>query len=51
MDLESLDMEDDYTAAREVVIRRTGAEWAPWTTATSNDKGGAVCDPGVRRAR
>lgn len=38
IDLESLDKWDDYTAAKEAVIRRTDTEWAPWTTIKSNDK-------------
>ena len=38
IDLESLDKWDDYTAAKEAMIRRTDTEWAPWTTMKSNDK-------------
>ncbi len=38
IDLESLDKWDDYTAAKETMIRRTDTEWAPWTTIKSNDK-------------
>jgi polyphosphate kinase 2 len=38
LDLESLDKWDDYTAAKEAMIRRTDTEWAPWTTVKSNDK-------------
>ena len=38
MDLESLDKWDDYTEAKEAMIRRTDTEWAPWTTVKSNDK-------------
>jgi polyphosphate kinase len=38
IDLESLDKWDDYTAAKESMIRRTDTEWAPWTTIKSNDK-------------
>ncbi|WP_028645230.1 polyphosphate kinase 2 [Nocardioides sp. URHA0020] len=38
IDLESLDKWDDYTAAKEAMIRRTDTEWAPWTTIRSNDK-------------
>jgi polyphosphate kinase 2 len=38
IDLESLDMWEDYTAAKEAMIRRTDTEWAPWTTVKSNDK-------------
>jgi polyphosphate kinase 2 len=38
IDLESLDKWDDYTAAKEAMIRRTDTEWAPWTTVKSNDK-------------
>jgi polyphosphate kinase 2 len=38
IDLESLDKWDDYTAAKEAMIRRTDTEWAPWTTIKSNDK-------------
>ena len=29
---------DDYTEAKEAMIRRTDTEWAPWTTVKSNDK-------------
>lgn len=38
IDLQSLDKWDDYTAAKEAMIRRTDTEWAPWTTVKSNDK-------------
>jgi polyphosphate kinase 2 len=38
IDVESLEMWDDYTAAKEAMIRRTDTEWAPWTTIKSNDK-------------
>jgi polyphosphate kinase 2 len=38
IDLESLDKWEDYTAAKEAMIRRTDTEWAPWTTVKSNDK-------------
>jgi len=38
IDVESLDKWDDYTAAKEAMIRRTDSEWAPWTTIKSNDK-------------
>lgn len=38
IDLQSLDKWDDYTAAKEAMIRRTDTEWAPWTTIKSNDK-------------
>jgi polyphosphate kinase 2 len=38
IDLESLDKWEDYTAAKEHMIRRTDTEWAPWTTIKSNDK-------------
>jgi polyphosphate kinase 2 len=38
IDLESLDKWDDYTEAKEAMIRRTDTEWAPWTTVRSNDK-------------
>jgi polyphosphate kinase 2 len=38
IDLESLDKWDDYTAAKEAMIRRTDTKWAPWTTVKSNDK-------------
>jgi len=38
IDLESLDKWDDYTSAKETMIRRTDTEWAPWTTVKSNDK-------------
>src|SRR5262249_19620857 len=32
IDLESLDKWDDYTAAKEDMIRRTDTDWAPWMT-------------------
>ncbi|WP_182526708.1 polyphosphate kinase 2 [Nocardioides dongkuii] len=38
IDLESLDKWDDYTEAKEAMIRRTDTDWAPWTTVRSNDK-------------
>ncbi|CAN5477510.1 polyphosphate kinase 2 [soil metagenome] len=38
IDVESLDKWDDYTAAKEAMIRATDTEWAPWTTIKSNDK-------------
>jgi polyphosphate kinase 2 len=38
IDLESLDKWEDYTSAKEAMIRRTDTEWAPWTTVKSNDK-------------
>ncbi len=38
IDLESLDKWDEYTQAKETMIRRTDTEWAPWTTIKSNDK-------------
>jgi polyphosphate kinase 2 len=38
IDIESLDKWDDYTAAKEDMIRATDTEWAPWTTVKSNDK-------------
>ena len=38
IDLESLDKWDDYTAAKESMIRQTDTDWAPWITVKSNDK-------------
>jgi polyphosphate kinase 2 len=38
IDLQSLDKWNDYTEAKEAMIRRTDTEWAPWTTVKSNDK-------------
>jgi polyphosphate kinase 2 len=38
IDIQSLDKWDDYTEAKEAMIRRTDTEWAPWTTVKSNDK-------------
>jgi polyphosphate kinase 2 len=38
IDLESLEKWDDYTEAKESMIRATDTEWAPWTTIKSNDK-------------
>ncbi len=38
IDIESLDKWDDYTAAKETMIRTTDTDWAPWTTIKSNDK-------------
>ncbi len=37
-DLASLDKWDDYTEAKESMLRRTDTDWAPWTTIKSNDK-------------
>jgi polyphosphate kinase 2 len=38
IDLESLEKWDEYTSAKEAMIRHTDTEWAPWTTVKSNDK-------------
>ena len=38
IDLESLDKWDDYTEAKEAMIRQTDTDWAPWTRVKSNDK-------------
>ncbi len=38
IDLESLDKWDQYTEAKEDMIRQTDTEWAPWMTIKSNDK-------------
>ena len=38
IDVESLEMWEEYTAAKEAMVRRTDTEWAPWTTIRSNDK-------------
>ncbi|HEY5855126.1 MAG TPA: polyphosphate kinase 2 [Aldersonia sp.] len=38
MDLASLDKWDDYTAAKEEMMRRTDTDFAPWTVVKSNDK-------------
>src|SRR5699024_8971299 len=38
MDPESLSRGDKYTEAEEATLRQTDTEWAPWTTATPNDK-------------
>jgi polyphosphate kinase 2 len=38
IDLESLDKWNDYTEAKEAMLRRTDTDWAPWTTIKSNDK-------------
>jgi len=38
IDIESLDKWDDYTAAKEAMIRATDTLWSPWTTVKSNDK-------------
>ena len=38
MDLESLDRWEDYTAAKEAMLRGTDTDFAPWTTIRSNDK-------------
>ena len=38
IDLQSLDMWDEYTEAKEEVFRRTDTDIAPWTTVKSNDK-------------
>jgi polyphosphate kinase 2 len=38
IDIESLDKWDDYTEAKERMIRRTDTDHAPWMTIKSNDK-------------
>ena len=38
MDIKSLDKWDDYTDAKEAMLRRTDTDYAPWTTVKSNDK-------------
>ncbi|MEO8852060.1 MAG: polyphosphate kinase 2 [Allobranchiibius sp.] len=38
IDLKSLNKWEDYTEAKEEMIRETDTEWAPWTTVKSNDK-------------
>src|SRR6476661_8601254 len=38
IDVESLDKWNEYTQAKEAMIRQTDTEWAPWTTVKSNDK-------------
>mgnify|MGYP000997198621 CR=1 FL=1 len=38
MDLESLDRWEDYTAAKEAMLKRTDTDRAPWITIRSNDK-------------
>ena len=38
MDLESLDRWEDYTAAKEAMLRGTDTDFAPWLTIRSNDK-------------
>ena len=38
IDLQSLDKWDDYTEAKEAMIRQTDTDWAPWLTVKSNDK-------------
>nr|NLI49784.1 polyphosphate kinase 2 [Propionibacterium sp.] len=38
MDLESLDRWEEYTAAKEAMLRRTDTDFAPWITIRSNDK-------------
>src|SRR5882757_8450890 len=38
MDLASLDVWDDYTAAKVAMFRETDTEQAPWTVVKSNDK-------------
>ncbi|WP_344772540.1 polyphosphate kinase 2 [Nocardioides panacisoli] len=38
IDIQSLDKWDDYTAAKEAMIRQTDTDYAPWTTVKSNDK-------------
>ncbi len=38
MDLASLDLWDDYTAAKSAMIEHTDTEYAPWTVVRSNDK-------------
>ncbi|WP_068280483.1 polyphosphate kinase 2 [Aldersonia kunmingensis] len=38
MDIASLDKWDDYTAAKEAMLRHTDTDHAPWTVVKSNDK-------------
>ena len=38
MDLASLNLWGDYTAAKATMISKTNTEWAPWTVVRSNDK-------------
>tara|TARA_R110002124_G_scaffold284368_1_gene461550 strand:+ start:61673 stop:62530 length:858 start_codon:yes stop_codon:yes gene_type:complete len=38
IDLEALTRWDDYTAARDIMIKRTHTEHAPWTVIRTNDK-------------
>jgi polyphosphate kinase 2 (PPK2 family) len=38
MDLASLDLWDEYTAAKVAMFRETDTEQAPWTVVKSNDK-------------
>ncbi len=38
MDLASLNLWEDYTAAKATMISKTNTEWAPWTVVRSNDK-------------
>ncbi|XAS77597.1 polyphosphate kinase 2 [Dermatophilaceae bacterium Sec6.4] len=38
IDLKSLSKWEDYTEAKEEMIRETDTDWAPWTTVKSNDK-------------
>ena len=38
IDLESLSKWQDYTDAKESMIKRTDTKWAPWITIKSNDK-------------
>ncbi len=38
IDLKSLSKWEDYTEAKEEMIRQTDTTWAPWTTIKSNDK-------------
>ncbi|MEV6010940.1 polyphosphate kinase 2 [Streptomyces sp. NPDC051976] len=38
MDLASLDLWDDYTAAKVAMFEETDTEYAPWTVVKSNDK-------------
>lgn len=38
IDLKSLGKWEDYTEAKEEMIRETDTDWAPWTTVKSNDK-------------
>jgi polyphosphate kinase 2 (PPK2 family) len=38
MDLASLDLWDDYTAAKVAMFEETDTDYAPWTVVKSNDK-------------